>query len=369
MNNIKYFSSFGGYDEPPVPQGEIAFADTATVPTFYLGWFGDSGYLTRFQKIAVTKREIRRFTLTEWTQPQSKVYFTVEDLSDKPIGWNPVKYDATECLSEYYEGQVDHTGLGGEAAHLERLIAFTQNYDSNSPALQLGHAILIATEENADPHLPAISSARNETNRIAGVLTYSKFAKFESITTLMNCRTSDIRNQIRTSVGSVRNNEILLLYFSGHSLVSEDGDVLLSTGDTVLEDMHKSSISMRMLTEQFANCQGKVLLILDCCHSGSSSEVEERRAIDTFSEIQRSDNIAVVASRRLVGNSTNALCGPLVRGLLGHADINRDGIVGEDELMSFMNQSLQRAPDFHWFVGYGTKRFSDFLPKYDKTKD
>lgn len=146
MNNIKYFSSFGGYNEPPVPQGELAFADTATVSTFYLGWFGDSGRLTRFRKIAVTRREIRRFVLAEWTQPQSKLYFVVEELSDKPIGWNPVKYDATECLSEYYEGEVDETGLGGEAIYFERLIAFTQNYDSDLPALH-GHATLIATKK------------------------------------------------------------------------------------------------------------------------------------------------------------------------------------------------------------------------------
>jgi hypothetical protein len=160
---LKYFSSFGGYDEPPVPKGEIAFADTATVPTFYLGWFGDSGRLTRFQKIAVMRRQIRRFILAEWTQPQSKVYFAVEDLSDKPIGWHPVEYNATECLSEYYDGHVDSTGLGGEAVRFERLIAFTQNYDSDLPALN-GHRVLAATEK------PGIESTKQMAEATANLL-------------------------------------------------------------------------------------------------------------------------------------------------------------------------------------------------------
>lgn len=363
MNSLKYFNSFCGYGEPPVPVGELPFADTATVPTYYLGWFGEAGQLLRFRKIAVTRLESRRFVLSEWTQPETRVNFAVENRVDEPIAWNPIPYDATEDLTEYYEGKVDSTGLGGEASRFERLVAFTEDYDGDSRAPQLGHAVLIATERSADPQLPAIGSARNETNRVAGVLAASRFARFESIATLTNGRTSDIRNQLRASIESVRDDELLLVYFSGHSLIGEDGDVLLSTGDTILKDVRNTSISMRILAQEFATCKGRIILILDCCHSGSSSETEERKAMDTFRELHRSAKIAVVASRRLIENSTNALSGPLVRGLLGHADLNRDGIVGLDELMSFINRNLHPAPDFHWFVGFERNWFSDLSPK------
>jgi hypothetical protein len=363
MNNLKYFNSFCGYGEPPVPVGEISFADTATVPTYYLGWFGEAGQLLRFRKIAVTRRETRCFVLAEWTKPETRVCFAVENRLDEPIAWSPIPYDATEYLNEYYEGQVDSAGLGGEASRFERLVAFTEDYNDDSRSPQLAHAVLIATERSADPQLPAVGSARNETTRVAGVLAASRFARFESITTLTNSRTSDIRNQIRASLESVRNDEILLVYFSGHSLIGEDGDVLLSTGDTILDNVRNTSISMRMLAQEFSTCKGRIMLILDCCHSGSSSETEERKVIDAFRELHRSHRIAVVASRRLIENSTNALSGPLVRGLLGQADLNRDGIVGLDELVSFINRNLHPAPDFHWFVGVGLDWFSDLSPK------
>jgi hypothetical protein len=133
---LKYFASFEGYGKPLVPTGEIRFPDTARVPTFYMGWFGNSDELIRFRKIAVSKRESRKFVLEDRCPPTTTKYFSVIDRLTDPISWNAMEYEDTEHLNEYYQGHVDDTGISGMATRYERTVAFTEKYSEGSDEVQ-----------------------------------------------------------------------------------------------------------------------------------------------------------------------------------------------------------------------------------------
>ncbi len=359
MNNLKYFSSFHGYSMPLIPIGELEFERTASVPTFYVGRFGESGELVHFLKIAVTRRESRSFVLPEQTEPGTVFYFSVNDRSAEPIVWDPLPYHATEHLREYYEGRVDDTGLGGTATRFERQVAFAQTYDADRlDSSRFAQALLIGSDESLEPQLPPGDSAVLDTRLIASALAKSRRARFDSIAALENSRTDEITDQIRDSVSSTTSDGVLFMYFSGNSLIAGDGDVLLTTRGATLDDIHNTSISMRMLAKELAACKGKVLIVLDCWESGETTEQEELRAIDTFKSLHQSDRVAVIASRRLIENSMDSLSIPLARGLLGHADMDQDGKISTTELCSYVHHNLRRTSSSFCFVAYADIRWS-----------
>jgi Caspase domain len=359
----QYFSSFRGYGKPLMPVGPLVFAQTAHLPTYYIASLGSSGEIAQLKKIALTRKEPRNFVLAKRLAPKSTVYFLVSDRSGEPITWNPVPYESTEELKEYYQGEVGSDGQNGTANRFDRIEAFAEQYtdvdrdDDEFP--ETASAVLIATGESVDPRLPRIDSVRMDTRRVAEVLETSLLGKFDSIATFTNWRSAEITAQLQRAIEAVSEKGLLFLYFAGHGLLANDGDVLLSTGDTVLDDVRSTSISMRMLSRELHACRGKVIVVLDCCESPQYGDKGEQRVIDAFRALHHSKNVAVIASLRLIANSQNNMAAPLIHALRGSADLDGDGVIGTRELCSYFNQHLTREAHFHWFVGFGGKSFTD----------
>lgn len=62
--------------------------------------------------------------------------------------------------------------------------------------------------------------------------------------------------------------ETLVLSFSGHGVGDAKGQFYLAMHDTVLTDLKNTAISWPDLAESFRNFKGRVVVLLDACHSG-----------------------------------------------------------------------------------------------------
>ena len=56
---------------------------------------------------------------------------------------------------------------------------------------------------------------------------------------------------------------------AGHGIKDKDGKFYFLTSDGSFNDLNKSGISWSMFSEYLSRIEGRVILFLDACHSGS----------------------------------------------------------------------------------------------------
>ena len=74
----------------------------------------------------------------------------------------------------------------------------------------------------------------------------------------------------RTRTTSRRWKDVLLLYYSGHGRLDHTNTLFLCARDTTVDRIRATAIASRRLDEFIdASAAARVVLILDCCHSGA----------------------------------------------------------------------------------------------------
>lgn len=79
---------------------------------------------------------------------------------------------------------------------------------------------------------------------------------------------SSVLSAVEDVTSSAEPGETLVLSFSGHGVRDDKGRFYLAMHDTVLTDLERTAISWSNLAESFRNFKGRVVVLLDACHSG-----------------------------------------------------------------------------------------------------
>jgi hypothetical protein len=145
----EYYSSFRGYSVPMVPEGKIDFASTRSLVSFYIVQRNAEGQVGWFAKVLVERQSGQTFSLMKWVAPGSQLFFDAEALAFGPTnpGWpgspggavavntektftlgKQVDYKDTAGKDVYYEGEVEPSGLAGQASLLFRKVVFLDHY-------------------------------------------------------------------------------------------------------------------------------------------------------------------------------------------------------------------------------------------------
>ena len=91
-----------------------------------------------------------------------------------------------------------------------------------------------------------------------GLLTSSLTTKY-SVTTKLDCTASSILKAIPAALGSATNNDVSLFYYAGHGVANSGA----------LHCVNGSQVSPAELSKALQNIKGRVIVILECCHSGA----------------------------------------------------------------------------------------------------
>ncbi len=216
------------------------------------------------------------------------------------------------------------------------------------------YALVIGNSEYLDEHLAELESPTFDAERLAEVFSDPSISAFDQVETLIN-KDNDVIEKSSERFFSNRNrDDLLLLYFSGHGIRNEVGQLFLAARNTMRDLIRSTGISAGFIKEIMdASFSQRQILILDCCFGGAMLEgakseqfvgqsVNSRLAFQTsgFGRIiiTASESMQYAFDGQSVHGRTenSAFTHHLIEGLRsGRADADNDGLIAIDELYQY----------------------------------
>jgi hypothetical protein len=135
------------------------------------------------------------------------------------------------------------------------------------------HALLVGIGQFDDPKLAKLNSPQSDVEAFAGVLRDPARGGFDSVSVSIDQDVLTIRDQLSALMDGRSTDDMVLLYYSGHGIVAKGQRLYLATGQSSFDRPQARSIAtneVRDLMEQ--SRAGRLVVILDCCHSGVFAE-------------------------------------------------------------------------------------------------
>ncbi|HEX3486749.1 MAG TPA: caspase family protein, partial [Micropepsaceae bacterium] len=133
-----------------------------------------------------------------------------------------------------------------------------------------GYALLVGISQFTDPKLAKLNAPRSDVEALAQVLKDPERGGFTDVSTCIDQDLQTIRDQLAALLDDRKPDDMVLLYYSGHGIMTKGQRLFLATGQTLFDRPQARSLSaleMRDMLEQ--SRAGKQVVILDCCHSGA----------------------------------------------------------------------------------------------------
>jgi uncharacterized YceG family protein len=230
------------------------------------------------------------------------------------------------------------------------------------------HALIIATDRYTDQSFGELRAPSRDAEELAGVLEDPAIGGF-SVRAIVNEPGELVREEIEGFFSDRRRDDLLVLYFSCHGVKDEAGRLYFAAMTTKLRRLAASGISSEFVYEQVERCRArKILLLLDCCYSGSYLKGHRPRGADraTIRELDGTGRAVITSSTALeyafemdTGEITGAAApsiftAALVEGLRsGDADRDGDGLISIDDLYGYVYDRVRettphQTPEKKW---------------------
>src|SRR5215207_6811112 len=103
-------------------------------------------------------------------------------------------------------------------------------------------ALVIANTEYQDASFAKLTAPGKDAEEFAHVLREPGFAAFDDVQVLLNEGESNIRRAIVRFFVNRKRDDLLLLYFSGHGVRNEQGQLFLAVNDTEISILDATGI-------------------------------------------------------------------------------------------------------------------------------
>ncbi|MCI5218775.1 MAG: hypothetical protein D3914_06185 [Candidatus Electrothrix sp. LOE2] len=215
-------------------------------------------------------------------------------------------------------------------------------------------ALLVSSSEFQDSTLAQLTAPQNDVNSFAAVLRDPSIGNFDEVKVLINEPSYSVREEMEEFFSYKKRDDLALIYFSGHGVLDLNGKLYLATPDTKCHVLRSTAIPANYLTEVMDDSRTRrVVLILDCCHSGAFARGGKGSAVGTsvgtgtVFEGMGYGRIVLTASdatqyawegEQIQGSSVGSVfTNFLVEGLrTGAADLSKDGKITLDELYDYI---------------------------------
>ena len=130
-------------------------------------------------------------------------------------------------------------------------------------------ALLVATGKYDDPGLSGLEGPGGDVESLSAVLGDHSIGQFD-VETLVDQPTVEIRTAIDGFFGEAGLEDLLLLYFSCHGVLSQGRRFYFATRSTKLKYLRATAIDDTFVSGAMHDSRARtIVLILDCCHSGA----------------------------------------------------------------------------------------------------
>jgi len=218
-------------------------------------------------------------------------------------------------------------------------------------------ALIIGNSEYQDPTLARLVTPNEDVNDLAEVLRDPTIGGFDEATTLINESAANIRLEIESLFADKKPDDLLLLYFSGHGVRDEQGQLYLAVKDTRHNRLRATAIPAVFITDGMDHTRSRrQVLILDCCHSGAFAQGAKGApgaSVGTAAAFEGTGFGRVVLTAtdstqyawqgdEVIGESENSVFTyHLIEGLrTGAADRDADGRITLDELYDYVYEQV-----------------------------
>jgi len=219
-------------------------------------------------------------------------------------------------------------------------------------------ALIIGNSDYQDVNLAQLVTPGKDVSALVEVLRDPQIGGFDEVTALVNESGDVVRRAIARFFGKRKRDDLLLLYFSGHGVRDDHGNLHLAVNDTEHDLLSGTAIPASFITEEMDHSHSRrQVLILDCCHSGAFARGAKRGGLGTSAGtgvafegigygrvvLTATDSIQYAwEGDQVIGKAENSVFTHyLIQGLrTGEADANDDGWITLDELYDYVYEQV-----------------------------
>jgi formylglycine-generating enzyme required for sulfatase activity len=215
-------------------------------------------------------------------------------------------------------------------------------------------ALVIAADNFEDPGLRRLLSPQADVEALARVLADPDICRFE-VQKIVNKRSYEVARMAEEFFSNRHRDDLLLLYYTGHGLKDETGQLYFAMQDTSRSLLGSTTFAARFVNDLMSRSRSRTkVLFLDCCHSGAFARGMVNKAdttVHTAENFAGHGRIVLTASDAmqyafegddLTGEGVRSFFTRfLIEGLTtGQADLNGDGEVDLDELYDYVYERV-----------------------------
>ncbi len=219
--------------------------------------------------------------------------------------------------------------------------------------------LIIGNSAYLDTGLSRLLTPDVDVGALGEILLDAELGGFDDVNVLVNMSSHIIRRAIASFFSKKSREDLLLLYFSGHGVLDDQGHLYLAVRDTDSKLLRGTAISAGYITDEMNNSRSqRQVLILDCCHSGAfarGTKGQPGASVGTASAFEGTGygRVVLTASdatqyawegEQVIGEAENSLFTHYVlQGIKsGEADLNGDGQITIDELYDYVYERVVR---------------------------
>ena len=218
-------------------------------------------------------------------------------------------------------------------------------------------ALLIGVSQYG-PGFNQLTAAVNDVEAMQRVLQHPDMGDFDEVQPLIDPDPQEMGTAIEKLFGDGSRDDLLLLFFSGHGVKDESGNLYLATRTTRKNDrgglIRSTAIASRFVNEIMSDSRARrQVVILDCCFSGAfgdgllakdDNSVDVRRQLGGEGRVVLTSSTSTQYSFEQQGSDLSIYTRYLVEGIeTGAADLDEDDVISVDELHEYANIKVQKA--------------------------
>ncbi|OBQ36721.1 MAG: ABC transporter substrate-binding protein [Anabaena sp. MDT14b] len=214
-------------------------------------------------------------------------------------------------------------------------------------------ALLIGVSKY-EPGLTPLPAATKDVEAMQQVLENPDIGGFDEVKVLVNPPRQEMEEAIEMLFDDRQKDDLLLLFFSGHGIKDEEGNLYFATHNTRKNLLQSTTVSAKVVHQVMKNSRSKrEVVILDCCFSGAFAEGLLARndvSVDIKSQLGGEGRAVLTSSTSTQysfeqqGADTSIYTRYIVEGLeTGAADRDEDGWISVDELHEYATKAVQEA--------------------------
>ncbi len=203
-----------------------------------------------------------------------------------------------------------------------------------------------------------LPAAAKDVEAMQRVLQHLDMGDFDKVQSLIDPDPQEMGTAIENLFGDGSRDDLVLLFFSGHGIKDESGNLYLATRTTRKNArgglIRSTAIAARFVQEIMRDSRAKrQVVILDCCFSGAfgegllakdDSSVDVRKQLGGEGRVVLTSSTSTQYSFEQQGADLSIYTRYLVEGIeTGAADLDEDEVISVDELHEYASIKVQKA--------------------------